>query len=726
MRSKISVFPLGILMVLLSMAFSPVYAGDTTVTDCTNFTGAGTISQAVTDANSGGGTISVTCIGTIIFDDTLTITTDVVLNNDSGGEVIFDGTGHDNRFFSVDSGASLALDGFTLQNSNGGAIYADGTLTVSNSTFTGNSVDSYGGAIFSFDGTVTITDSTFTDNSADAGGAISNSGTVTISNSTFTGNSARGVGGAIFSFDGTLTISNSTFTDNLATAGGAIYNDSGDIVSSQDTHYENNTCTGDITDDSGNTATNARGCPSATPATDDDTGDATISTCDLATLQSAVYIANSGGGTISITCTGTIIFEDKLIIADNVVLNNDSGGEVIFDETGDDNGFFIVYSNASLALNGFTLQNGNSTYAGGAIDNLGALTVTNSTFIDNSADSFGGAINNNFGTLTVTNSTFIGNSAKWGGAIYNDFGSTATITTSTFTYNSANSDGGAIYNDRGTVSSQDTHYENNTCSGGITDNGGNTATNATGCPVTPSVTDDTGGETVSTCDFATLQSAVDIANNDDRAISITCTGTIIFEDELTIGGSVVINNDSGGEVIFDETGDDNRFFFLYRGASLTLNGFTLQNGNGNNGGAIQNNGTLTITNSTFIGNSTSFSGGAIYNDGTLTVSNSTFTGNSTDFYGGAIRNEGTLTITNSTFTDNLGDEGGAISNARTLTISNSTFTGNWANSDGGAIFNSDYATASSQDTHYENNTCSGDIIDNSGNTVVNAPGCPGN
>ena len=68
-------------------------------------------------------------------------------------------------------------------------------------------------------------------------------------------------------------------------------------------------------------------------------------------------------------------------------------------------------------------------------------------------------------------------------------------------------------------------------------------------------------------------------------------------------------------------------------------------------------GTLTVTNSTFSGNSAGGSGGAIYNAGTLTVTNSTFSGNSAPAarrrHGGAIFNDGgTLTVTNSTFSGN--------------------------------------------------------------------------
>ncbi|HRF98855.1 MAG TPA: hypothetical protein PLZ51_26780, partial [Aggregatilineales bacterium] len=84
--------------------------------------------------------------------------------------------------------------------------------------------------------------------------------------------------------------------------------------------------------------------------------------------------------------------------------------------------------------------------------------------------------------------------------------------------------------------------------------------------------------------------------------------------------------------------DDNRFFTVDGGARFTLNGFTLQNGNGP-GGAIWNqvNGTLIVNDSTFTGNSSSAFGGAIYTDrATLIINNSTFANNSAGTTGGAI------------------------------------------------------------------------------------------
>jgi hypothetical protein len=103
---------------------------------------------------------------------------------------------------------------------------------------------------------------------------------------------------------------------------------------------------------------------------------------------------------------------------------------------------------------------GGSQFYGGAIYNAGTLTVNNSTLSGNTAyghlDSpqpptdeafFGGAIDNGNGaTLTLNNSTVTGNSAQYGGGIYNS-GSAGTLTlnNSTVTGNYAQ-DGGGIYN----------------------------------------------------------------------------------------------------------------------------------------------------------------------------------------------------------------------------------------------------------------------------------------
>ncbi len=67
----------------------------------------------------------------------------------------------------------------------------------------------YGGGIYNGGNTVTINNSTLSGNSATIGGGIYNSGTATISNSTLSGNSATYYGGGINNNGGTTTVKNS-------------------------------------------------------------------------------------------------------------------------------------------------------------------------------------------------------------------------------------------------------------------------------------------------------------------------------------------------------------------------------------------------------------------------------------------------------------------------------------------------------------------------------------
>jgi len=109
-------------------------------------------------------------------------------------------------------------------------------------------------------------------------------------------------------------------------------------------------------------------------------------------------------------------------------------------------------------------------------------------------------------------------------------------------------------------------------------------------------------------------------------------------------------------------GNETQVFDVNSGVTAFLDGLTIENGN-------------------FPG----LSGGAIENSGTLTISNSTLRGNSA-YFGGAIDNAGTLTInSSSTLSDNSATYGGAIINGGTLTVSASTLSGNTASADGGGI-----------------------------------------
>ena len=199
----------------------------------------------------------------------------------------------------------------------------------------------------------------------------------------------------------------------------------------------------------------------------------------------------------------------------------------------------------------------------------------------------------------------------------------------------------------------------------------------------------------------------------DNGTSSDANGLPIITSNLTINGNgaTITRSAAGGTPNF-------RLFTVAPGATLSLNNVTLSNGNligvnGANGttgslagqpggavvgGAINNAGTLILTNTTFSANhltagtggngATSCtpnqatcgggaggtaSGGAINNTGTLTVSGSLFAGNAV--VGGVNGNAGSGTGRAGAGGNGAG---AALSNAGTLTVATSTFSANHA------------------------------------------------
>jgi hypothetical protein len=93
-----------------------------------------------------------------------------------------------------------------------------------------------------------------------------------------------------------------------------------------------------------------------------------------------------------------------------------------------------------LTLNACTIAN-NVARLGGGIDNRGMLTVTNSILSGNCANLAGGI--DNVGTLAMTNSTVSGNSGGYGGGVAN--GGEMSVTGSTISGNASNF-GGGLFN----------------------------------------------------------------------------------------------------------------------------------------------------------------------------------------------------------------------------------------------------------------------------------------
>jgi len=180
------------------------------------------------------------------------INNDVIL--DGEGNLTVDGN-EDHGVFGIDGSATVELRGFTitkgfpgpghqgggiwvagtltLTNSTvsgntayvGGGIWTTGTLTLTNSTVSGNTATANGGGIYTSTGTLTLTNSAVSGNSASGGGGISNHAILTLTNSTVSGNTAEGGNGGGIGNTGLLTLTNSTVSDNAAAGdGGGVYN----------------------------------------------------------------------------------------------------------------------------------------------------------------------------------------------------------------------------------------------------------------------------------------------------------------------------------------------------------------------------------------------------------------------------------------------------------------------------------------------------------------------
>jgi hypothetical protein len=123
----------------------------------------------------------------------------------------------------------------------------------------------------------------------------------------------------------------------------------------------------------------------------------------------------------------------------------------------------------------------------------------------------------------------------------------------------------------------------------------------------------------------------------------------MIDKNLTIAGP-------GAKLLTISGNSTSRVFAVPSGPDVSISGVTFANGV-DTGGAIFNQGTLSVTFCTFNGNISVTSAGAILNEGALSVANCTFSNNlaSVPFNGGAIENTGgILSATNCTFSGNSG------------------------------------------------------------------------
>jgi hypothetical protein len=222
-----------------------------------------------------------------------------------------------------------------------------------------------------------------------------------------------------------------------------------------------------------------------------------------------------------------------------------------------------------------------------------------------------------------------------------------------------------------------------------------------------------------------LRDAIAIANTD---AAVGLSDTITFDQNLNgatitltqgqlelTGGSGTTTIDGGGQIAISGN-NASRVFDVAGGAQGVLTGLTIAKGKvlTDDGGGIYNEGTLTVSNSIFSGDSAGFGGGGIYNAGPLSVNNCVFSGNSAETGAGILADGSTLTVNNSNFSGNSAVySGGGIycANVRVATVSNCALMGNSA-INGGGIFASVTMLTVSNSTLSGNSAAAGGGIEN--------------
>jgi len=241
----------------------------------TNDSGAGSLRQAILDANASAGADVIVfdagVTGTITLASDLPTITESLTITGPGARVLAISGDDTHGIFNITDGnagtfQTVSISGLTLRDGlntgvadSGGAIANHENLTVDSVYFLSNSADGRGGALYTTTGTLSVSNSLFVGNASNGerGGAIVSFGNWSVRNSTFTQNSGS-AGGAISAESGTGTIYNTTIAGNNATINGGglfILGGTGATVSIFSTIIADNT-SGVASPDLGNQAGN--------------------------------------------------------------------------------------------------------------------------------------------------------------------------------------------------------------------------------------------------------------------------------------------------------------------------------------------------------------------------------------------------------------------------------------------------------------------------------------
>ena len=405
------------------------------------------ISQDLTIMGSGGGpggpmlTISGNNVsrifhvtgGTVVISQ-MTITQGAVgsaAGTQNGGGILVDGGSLSLSNCTVSASTSTSANG----NVGGGGGLSVGPLasaTLSNCIFSGDTAtiaqgEAEGGGILNA-GMLTVTGSTFSGDTAGVGGGLLNSGTLTMSGSIFSSNTAAISGGGLAGTTRSrATISTCTFggTNSAGFTGGGV-SEQGRATLTGCTLTANTagggTMTGQSTISGGGLAVLAGGnvtlgtstvtsnsvSPNASAGNGVAGGGLSVAGSGTLTVSQSTISGNTateGGG---ISALGSPFNAASLTLTASTVTGNTAAGNT---NSGNGGGGLFVGTNGSASLTNDTLNNNTATNGnGGGADNLGTLTLISSTISANTVDNgSGGGLTNSGASATLQAAIVAGN-----------------------------------------------------------------------------------------------------------------------------------------------------------------------------------------------------------------------------------------------------------------------------------------------------------------------------
>lgn len=347
----------------------------------TNDSGAGSLRQAIQDANAspGADTINISASGTILLASPLpAISEEVAIQGPGAGQLIVDGS-HTYRVFDI-TASGVSVSGLTVQHgraagAEGGGLRSSAGLLLSNVAVLSNTASSGGGGLY-VAGDLELIDGIFRNNrnTNGNGGALNACCTAIITGTHFVSNTASGAGGAAVLL-GEVRITDALFQANRCLAGLC---DGGALFSFSQTTLMHTSFISNTAQDHGGGAA----APGNLVVTD-------------SLFQGNRSVLGSGGG---------LYGQDLASLQATQFLSNTARGS--------GGGMFMF---GTLALSGGLFLGNTSEISGGGGGLLaeGTTSISGTHFLQNRANE-GGGLKHTLFDASIINSLFAGNQAAGG------------------------------------------------------------------------------------------------------------------------------------------------------------------------------------------------------------------------------------------------------------------------------------------------------------------------